>query len=101
MKPENEKSNNFCEMNKLEHLILKPTCFKGLFPSTIYLILSSYKQNFMKSDVYETGITAYHKIIFSGLRKTFAKGTSKTVFYRYCKNYDQNSFKEAFQNKIS
>ena len=55
----------------------------------------------MKSDVYETGITAYHKIIFSGLRKTFAKGKSKSVFYRYCKNYDQNSFKEAFQNKIS
>ena len=28
MIPGNKKSSNFCEMNKFEHLILKPTCFK-------------------------------------------------------------------------
>ena len=38
MIPENKKFNDFCEMNKLEHLILKPTCFKDLFPSTIDFI---------------------------------------------------------------
>ena len=30
-----------------------------------------------------------------------AKGKPKTVFYRCCKKYDQNSFNEALQNKIS
>ena len=32
---ENQKLNDFCQMNK--HLTLKPTCFKGLLPSTIVL----------------------------------------------------------------
>ena len=27
--PENKKLSYFCEMNKFEHLILKPLCFKG------------------------------------------------------------------------
>ena len=52
-------------MNKFEHLILKPTCFAELFPSTIELILSTHKQSFMKSDVYETGISDHHKMLLS------------------------------------
>ena len=60
MIPENKKLSDFCEMNKFEHLILKPTCFKGLLPSTIDLLLTNYKQSFMKSYVYETGISGYH-----------------------------------------
>ena len=58
---ENKKLSYFCEMNKFEHSILKPTCFKGLLPSTIDLLLTNHKQNFMKSDVYETGICNHHK----------------------------------------
>ena len=34
MIPENKKLSDFCEMNKFEHLVLKPTYFKGLI--TLY-----------------------------------------------------------------
>ena len=37
MIPENDKLNHFCEIKKFKHLILKPTCFKGLFPTKIDL----------------------------------------------------------------
>ena len=60
MIPENKK---ITEMNKFEHLILKPTCFKGLLPSTIYLLSTNHKQSFMRSDVYQTGISAHDKMI--------------------------------------
>ena len=60
MIPENKKLSDFCGMNKFEHLILKLTCFKGLLPSTVDLLLTNYKQSFMKSYVYETGISGYH-----------------------------------------
>ena len=80
MKPENEKLSDFCEMNKFERLILKPTCFKGLFSSTIDVILTNHKQSFIKSDVYPTGISDHDKMIFSVLRKTLAKGKPKIVF---------------------
>ena len=78
MRQESEMLN---EIDKLEHLILKPSCFKALFPSTINLILTYHKQSFMKMDVCETGISDQHKIILSVLRKTFAKGKPETVLY--------------------
>ena len=43
MKPERKKLNDFCEMKKLKHSILKPS-FKGLFTSTIELMTKSVKQ---------------------------------------------------------
>ena len=46
-------------MNKFEHLILKPICFKGLFLSTIELTLNNHKHSLMKLDMYKTGIS-YH-----------------------------------------
>ena len=98
---DNKKLSDFCEMNKFEHLILKPTCFKGLLPSTIDLLLTYHKQSFMRSNVYETVISGHHKMIMSVLRKTFAKGKPKTVFYRCYKNFDQDSFNETLKNRIS
>ena len=102
MIPENEKLSDFCEMNKFEHLILKPACFKSLLPSTIDLLLTSHKQSFMGSDVYETGISDHHnKMVMSILKKTFAKDKPKTVFYRCYKSFDQDSFNETLKNRIS
>ena len=86
-------------MNKFKHVILKPTCFKGLLTSAIDLLLTYHKQSFMRSD--ETDISDHHKIIISVLRKTFAKGNSKTVFYRCYKNFDQDSFNETLKDRVS
>ena len=37
-------------------------------------------------------------MIISVLRKTFAKGKPKTVFYRCYKNFDQGSFNETLNS---
>ena len=42
MIPESKNLNDLCEMNKLEHLILKPACFKDFFLSTIDFINHSF-----------------------------------------------------------
>ena len=86
-------------MSTFEHSILKPTCFKGLLPSTIELLFTNNKQSFMRSNVFETGITGHHKIIISILRKTFAKGKPKTAFYRCYKSFDQDSFNETIKKQ--
>ena len=99
---ENKKLSNFCEMNKFEHLILKPTCFRGLLPSAIDLLLTYHKQSFMRSNVFEKGISDHHKMIVSVLRKTFAKDKPKTVIYCCYKIFDQHSFyNEILENRIS
>ena len=88
-------------MNKFEHLLLKPTRFKVLLPSTIDLLLTNHKQRFLKLDVYETGILDHHKMMISVLRKNVAKGNPKTVFYRCNENFDQDSFNETLKRRIS
>ena len=55
MQPGNKNLKDFCDLNQLEHLILKPTCYKGKTPSTIDLIITDNKTSFMKSDTCETG----------------------------------------------
>ena len=92
-------------MTKFEHLISKPTCLKDVLPSTIDLTLTNRKQNFMKLNLYEIGISDHLKIIILVLRKTFPTGKSKIVFYRYCKNMIKTSstkhFKTRFHNLTS
>ena len=48
----------------------------------------------MKSDTCKTGLSDHHKIVCSFLRKIFAKGKPKTIYYRCFKNFDQNKFNE-------
>ena len=80
MQPENTNLKDFCDLNQLEHLILKPTCYKGKTSSTIDLILTDHKTSFMKSGNRETGLSGHHKMVYSILRKTFAKGKPKTIY---------------------
>ena len=91
------KSKNLkdiCDMNQLEHSILKPICYKGKAPSTIAVIITNHNTSFMKSDTCKTGLSDHHEIVCSFLRKIFAKGKPKTIYYRCFKNFDQNKFNE-------
>ena len=101
MQPGNKTLKDFCDLNQLEHLILKPTCYKGKTPSTIDLIITNHKTSFMKSDTCETGLSDHHKMVHSFLRKTFAKGKPKTIYYRCFKNFEQNKFNEELKKRIS
>ena len=101
-KPGNEKLNDFCEITEFEHLIAKPTFFQYLLPSTIDLILTNRKQNFLKLNVYEKGISDHLKMILLVFRKIFPTGKLKIVFYRCCKNMiktlSTKHFKTRFHN---
>ena len=61
----------------LESLIDSPTCYKSINPTCIDLILPSKKNHFQQSATFETGLSDYHKLITTILRKTISKGNSK------------------------
>ena len=94
MQPGNKNLKDFCDLNQLEHLILKPTCYKGKTPSTIDLITTNRKTSFMKSDTCETGLSDHHKMVHSFLMKTFAKGKLETIYDRCLKSFEQGKFNE-------
>ena len=82
MQPENKDSNDHCDSDQLDHLILKPTYYKRKTPSTIDLIIANYKRHFLKSDLCETGLSDHHRMVYLLSRKTFAKAKPKTIFHR-------------------
>ena len=53
----------------------------------------------MKSCTLETGVYDYRKLIMSILR--FAKGNSKTFYYRCFKNLDGATFEETLTNGLA
>ena len=99
MQSGNKNLKDFCDLNQHEHLILKLTCYKGKTPLTIDLIITNHKTSFMKPNTCETGLSDHHKMVYSFLRKTFAKGKPKTIYYRYSENFDQNKFNKEFKRK--
>ena len=83
----NKFLNYFNETFNLKNLINEPTCFKSQTPSMIDVILTNHRSSFMKTAMLETGFSDHHKMIFSILKHTFAKGPPKVVCYRGLKNF--------------
>ena len=50
----------------------------------------------MKSSTVETGMSDFHKLTTTILRKTISKGNAKKIFYRDYNAFDQNTFETDF-----
>ena len=70
MTTENSKLQDLMDAFCLENLIKKPTCFKSTVPTTIDLIATDQKSLFMKSSAYESGLSDFHKLTTTMLRKS-------------------------------
>ena len=96
---DNTQLQNFCESFLLEHLIKKPTCYKGDNPTGTDHIITNVPKRFMKSIVLETGISDHHKMIMTIFRST-AKGKHKTVYYRCYKKFNLDQFQTELKEKL-
>ena len=54
----------------------------------------------MKSTTFETGMSDFHKLATTILRKTISKGNPKTIFYIEYKAFDHNNFETRLQSKL-
>ena len=55
----------------------------------------------MKYTTFETGMSDFHKLTTTILRKTISKGNAKKIFYRDYKAFDHNTFETRLQSKLS
>ena len=101
MQPGNKNLKDFCDLNQLEHLILKPTCYKGKTPSTIDLIITNHKTSFMKSDTCETGhqITIKWYVHFWG--KPMPKENLKQFTIGVLRTLNRTSLMKNWKKRIS
>ena len=100
MTPENHHLKDFTDSNNYENLVKEPTCFKSTSPTTIDLFLANRKGRFMKFSTNETGISDHHKLIYTFLKSTYAKGKTKFVYYRCFKNFDKELFKKNLSENL-
>ena len=54
----------------------------------------------MKSTTFETGMSDFHKLAATALRKTISKGNAKNILYRDYKAFHHNTFETRLQSKL-
>ena len=91
----------FCEMYNLENLIREPTCYKSAEnPSSIDIMLTNKKLSFQNSMTLETGLSDFHKMTLTVMKRYFKKKPPITITYRDLKSFDGFKFREDIRNQL-
>ena len=82
--------SNCCD---LHGFIQDPTCYKNPNkPTCIDLIITNFPYLFTKTQNLETGLSDFHKLMFTVLKMRFEKPKPKIVVYRDHKNFSDERF---------
>ena len=74
VEPTEDAMEEFMKVYNLKNLVKGPTCFKHPDkPSCIDLILTNRSKSFQTSQIIETGITDFHKMVITVLKVCFRK----------------------------
>ena len=85
----------------LSPLNINPTCFKNSKNSScIDLLLRNVKPSFMKTNVFETGISDNHKIISTIMKLHFTRESSKTKYYQHNRKFDIDYFSSGLPRQL-
>ena len=91
----------FCQLYNLKHLIKTPTCFKNPEnPKCIDLILTNSNKSFQHSNVIETGLSDFHKMVITVMKIKYPKQTPKIVNYRNYKQFENVNFRDDIVSRI-
>ena len=89
---ENKHLEELLSLFNIKSLISSPTCFQSINPTCIDLILTNQEDLFSNSNTCEVGISDHHHLVSTMLNKKILKGSTKTLFYRDYKKFQENKF---------
>ena len=85
---------SFCKSYSLKNLIRQPTGYKNPSkPVCIDLILTNVTRSFQSTCVLETGLSDFHLMTLTGMRKSFKKCQPKIINYRSHRNFSNEKYK--------
>ena len=91
---EESQMENFWNLNCLESLMQKPTCYKNPSqPTCIDLILTNWPNYFQHSEVFATNLSDFHLLTVTELKMNFQKQKPKILAYCDYKTFDNNAFR--------
>ena len=92
----------FCENYSLQNLIKQPTCYKRPSrPTCIDLILTNVPRSFQSTCVIGTGLSDFHLMTLSVMKKSFKKFQSRIINYRCYKHFSNDTFRKDLIDKLS
>ena len=91
----------FSDIYNLKNLIKDPTCYKNpMNPSSIDVMLTNKTRSFQNSLIVETGLSDFHKLTITVLKKYFKKKDPIIINYRDIKSFDGLKFREDIRNQL-
>ena len=98
----NENHMKSCENYDLTNLIKQPICYKNpTNPTCIDLILTNAPRSFHNNYVVETGLSDFHLMTMTVMRKSFKKYQPSIISYRSYKNFSNAAFRETLIEQLS
>ena len=98
---EEKNMSEFMSLYNLRNLVKQKTCFKNPEnPSCIDLILTNSPRSFQNSNVFETGLSDFHKLTTTVLKQYFPKLKPKVVNYRDYRKFHNEEFRALLDNEI-
>ena len=92
---------NICDIYHIKNLVKVRTCYKNpLKPSCINLFLTNCSRSIQDTQVIETKLSGFHKIIITVLKMFFSKQNHETVFFRNYKKFDNSAVREAVNREL-
>ena len=92
----------FCENYNLQNLIKQPTCYKNPSrPTSIDLILTNVPRSFQSTCVIETGLSDFHLMTLTVMKKSFKKFQPRIINYRSYKHFSNDTFRKDLIDKLS
>ena len=86
----------------LKSLIRQPTCYKSPSnPTSTGLIQTNVHQKFQSTCVLETGLSDFHLMTVTVMRKIFKKLKPRTINYRYYKHFSNEAYRESLLDELS
>ena len=90
---EEQHMEAFCDNYNLASLIKQRTSYKNPSnPTCIDLILSNTPRSFQSTCVIETGLSDFHLMILTVMKKNFRKFHPRLINYRSYKNFSNEVF---------
>ena len=93
---------SFCENYNLKSLIKQTTCYKNPNkPTCIDLILTNVPRMFQSTCVLETGLSDFHLMTVTVMRKSFKKMRPRVINYRSYRDFPNETFRVSLMNNLS
>ena len=99
---EESHMKTFCENCSLQNLIKQPTCHKNPSrPTCIDLIVTNVPRSFQSTCIIETGLSDFHLMTLTVMKKSFKKFQPRIINYRSYKHFSNDTFRKDLIDKLS